>query len=114
MRKNNGFGTTRIIRHKMGDIEVFPVTKEQLDEIEKGSNSDLFLEIALCLISVFASFLCSLLVIDFVSYPNAFNFYLFICIISGLASIIMFVLWWRTRKNKHELINKIRSQAIEE
>ena len=98
----------------MGDIEVFPVTKEQLEEFEKGSNSDLFFEIALCLISVFASFLCSLIVVDFVKHPKTFNFFLTICIISGITSTIMFLLWWRNRKSKHELISKIRSQAIEE
>ena len=114
MRRNNGFGTTRIIRHKMGDIEIFPVTKEQLEQIEKGTNSDLFLEIALCLVSVFASFLCSLIVVDFVKYPTTFTFFLMVCIISGITSIIMFLLWWRNRQSKHELIEKIRSQAIEE
>lgn len=114
MRKNNGFGATRAIHHRMDDIEIFPITKEQLDALERGAVSDLFLEIGLCLVSVFASFLCSLIVLDFTTSPKAFDFFMVICIVSGISSIIMFLLWWRNRKDKNKLITKIKSQKIEE
>lgn len=114
MRKNNGFGTTKAIFHKLDDIEVFPVTNEQLDQLEKGSSSDLFLEIGLCLVSVFASFFCSLVVLEFSNTPKAFVFFLLVCILSGLLSVIMLLLWHRSRKDKSDIITKIRSQAKED
>lgn len=114
MRKNNGFGSTKAIYHQMHDIEIFPVTDDQLDELEKGTNSDLYLEFGLCLISVFASFLCSLLVLDFSSSPKAFQFYSVICVVTGPFAILLLILWWRNRKDTTKLINKIRSQKKEE
>lgn len=114
MRENNGFGATKAIMHKMDDIEVFPVTKDQLDLLENGSNSDLFLEIAICLVSVFASFLCSLISLDFTSNEVAFNVYLVICLVTGPSSVVLFLLWWRNRKHKNTLIQRIKSQEIEE
>lgn len=114
MRNNNGFGTTKAIRHKMDDIEIFPVTKDQLEDLGKGTNSDLFLEIGLCLTSIFGSFLCSLVVLDFVNNSKAFVFFLIVCIVSGVLSIIMLLLWWRNRKDRNKLILKIKSQKIEE
>lgn len=113
-RENNGFGTTKAIHHKLNDIEIFQVTAEQLDEIKKNSSSDLFLEIALCLISIFGSFLCSLLVVDFITYPKAYNTFLIVCCVTGLTSIIMFLLWWRTRQDKTQIIDKIKQQPVEE
>lgn len=114
MRKNNGLGTTRIIHHKMDDIEVFPIRIDQLDLLEKGSNSDLFLEIGLCLVSIFGSFLCSLLVVDFTTNHKAFEFFLIVCIISGIISAVMLILWYRNRNSKSEIIQKIKSQKVEE
>ena len=113
MRKSSGFGMTKTIVHKMDDIEVFPVTKDQLTQLEKGTNADLFLEVGLSLISICGSFLCSFLVIDFTTAPKTYNTFLIICLTSGIASIIMLFLWGRNRKDKNELIKKIKSQEID-
>lgn len=113
MRENNGFGTTKAILHKLDDIEIFPVTADQLDELEKGSNSDLFLDFGIALASIFASFLCSLIVLDFEKSPKAFVFFVIICTVTGILATLMFALWGLNRKNKHQLINKIRKQSVE-
>lgn len=114
MRENNGFGSTKAIYHQLDDIEIFPVTKEQLDGLEKGSASDLFLEFAIGLSSIFASFLCSLIILDFKDNSKAFVVYTIICSISGLASAILFFLWRLFRKERNSIIKKIREQKVAE
>lgn len=112
MRKNNGFGDTKAIIHQMDDINVYPVTDNQLDELEKGSNSDLYLEISLCLVSVFASFLCSLIVLNFNNTPKAYDFYAIVCIVTSIGSLTFLLLWYRNRKSNKNIIKKIRNQKI--
>lgn len=112
MRNNNGFGDTKAIIHQMDDINVYPVRDDQLDELEKGSNSDLYLEISLCLVSVFASFLCSLVVLDFDNTPKAYNFYTIVCIVTTIGALTFLLLWYRNRKSSKSIIRKIRNQRV--
>ena len=114
MRENNGFGSTKAIYHQLDDIEIFPITKDQLDGLEKGSSSDIFLEFAIGLSSIFASFLCSLLVLDFTNHTKAYIIYTIICSLSALAAVILFILWWYFRKEKNDTIKKIRDLKLAE
>ena len=70
-RRNNGFGETEAARHRIEKIDIYEVTKEEIEELCSNSTSDLCLEFAIASVSIFASFLCSLLVADFSSSPMA-------------------------------------------
>lgn len=115
MRKNNGFGDTKAILHQMNDFNVYQVTDSDLEQIESGSNSDLYLEIALCSISVFASFLCTLLTLDFNNNnTKEYPIYVIVTIISAIAAVVFLLLWYRNRRNARSIIDKIKSQKVVE
>lgn len=114
MRKNNGFGDTKAILHQMNDFNVYQVTDSDLEQIESGSNSDLYLEIALCSISVFASFLCTLLTLDFKDNTKEYPIYVIVTIVSAIAAVVFLLLWHRNRRNARSIIDKIKSQKVVE
>ena len=114
MRKNNGFGDTKAILHQMNDFNVYQVTDSDLEQIESGSNSDLYLEIALCSISVFASFLCTLLTLDFKDNTKVYSFYITVAILSAITAVVFLLLWHRNRRNARSIIDKIKSQKVVE
>ena len=113
MRKNNGFGDTKAKRHEIEDIDIYEVLETELDILEKNSVSDLCLEFGIATTSVFFSFLCALLVFDFDKQSlKVYNFFLFTCIISFLASLILLSIWGTTHKNKKEIINKVKARKV--
>lgn len=112
MRKNNGFGTTTIERHYVEKIVLYEITENNLTELEKNSVSDLYLEFGIALISIFVSFLCSFFGIDAKTSPHYYYFAIIVCILSGVISIVLLFLWYRTRKNRKDIFKRIRESPV--
>lgn len=113
-RRNNGFGETEAARHSIEKIDIYEVTKEEIDGLCSNSTSDLCLEFAIASTSVLASFLCSLLVADFSNSPKASTVYFVVTILSAISSLFFFILWWRKRKDKQIVKDKILSRPVME
>lgn len=111
-RDNTGFGSTPIIRHRIEMFETYEVKSEELEDLSKNSNSDLFLEFGIFCGSVFSSFLCSLLVLDFNTSPIAFYSYICICVLSFILFLLFACLWYRMRKKKNDIIKAIKSRKV--
>lgn len=113
MRKNNGFGDTRAKRHEIEDIDIYEVMDSELDILQSASSSDLFLDFGIGLASIFGSFLCALLTLHIEDISNTkFVIFLLICIVSGVATLVLFSLWLFSRKSKAETIAKIKSRKV--
>lgn len=106
-RKSNGFGDTEAIRHPIESIDIYEVTRDEIEQLSKSNISDLFLEFAIALLSICASFFCSMLVADFDTSPRAYICFLLITIITFLGGIICGSIWYRKRKGKDEVVQKI-------
>lgn len=111
-RRNNGFGETEAARHRIEKIDIYEVTKEEINELCSNSTSDLCLEFAIASVSILASFLCSLLVADFSKSPKAFVVYLVVTILTTISSLFFFILWGRKRKNKQSVKDKILKRPV--
>lgn len=111
-RDNSGFGSTPIIRHKIEKFETYEVKSEELDILSKNSTSDLFLEFGIFCGSIFFSFLCSLLVLDFESSPKAFYTYICISILSFILFVLFIIIWYRMRAKRDEIIDTIKSRKV--
>ncbi len=88
-------------------IKVYVVKDSQLNELERGSQADLFLEFAISLLSIFASLFASLLLAD--CEGKVFTAFLSITVITFISGIILLLLWHRQRISKKTIIEEIRS-----
>ena len=113
-RQNNGFGETEAARHSIVKIDIYEVMKDEIDELCSNSTSDLCLEFAIASLSIFASFLCSLLVADFSSSPKASSVFLIVTILSAISFLFFAMLWWRKRKDKQIVKDKILNRPVRE
>ena len=113
-RDNNGFGETKAIRHRIEKIDIYEVTEDELSKLTSNKASDIYLEFAIALVSIFASFLCALLVADFKTYPVAFVVFLLVTIVTGIISLMLFCLWYRFKGKKNDILRKIRERGSAE
>ena len=104
-----GSGEVRVVTHKVEQIDIYEVTENELTQLEKGTDSDLYLQFSIALLSVFAS----LTVCFFTStFENDRVFYGFVCVdaICLIVGLILLILWNRNRKGKSEIIQGIKNR----
>lgn len=107
--KERGTGQVNIMRHEVKEINIFEVTEDELNQLEHGTNSDLFLEFSISLLSVFVSFTISLLTTKIESNTT---FMVFFCVtlISFVLGVLLFVLWFRNKKERKTIIQTVRNR----
>ncbi|HEY5041719.1 MAG TPA: hypothetical protein VIK53_06910 [Verrucomicrobiae bacterium] len=93
----------------LGKITVYPVTEDELHNLEKGSPDSLFLTIGIaCLTTGIGAFL-SLLALDKAS-QKVFLIYLVVAIIGALCGLILLLLWCFYSEDNRGVIKKIRAR----
>lgn len=101
-----------IKRAKCDSLSIYEITEWEL-EIIKRWWSDILLNIWIALISLFASFLVTLLTVDIAS-DRKYNFFLFFCIITLAGGVILMILRRRGRNDFKLTIQKIEKRMKEE
>ncbi|MCK9612346.1 MAG: hypothetical protein PHR81_03180 [Bacteroidales bacterium] len=101
----------KIKRHKFDSLTIYEVSESELEIIEKGSPSSIYLNFAIFLISVAASFLVSLLTSDYTNKQNTFIVFLVITIVGFMIGIFLIILWLRTKNDFDQTIKKIKDRV---
>ncbi|MEX6625286.1 hypothetical protein [Tenacibaculum salmonis] len=101
----------KVKRHKFDSLTIYEVSESELDIIEKGSPSSIYLNFAIFLISVAASFLASLLTNDYTNKQNTFIVFLVITILGFIIGLFLIILWLRTKNDFDEAIKKIKERV---
>ncbi len=101
----------KIKRHKFDSLTIYEVSESELEIIEKGSPSSIYLNFAIFLISVAASFLVSLLTSDYTNKQNTFIVFLVITIVGFIIGIFLIILWLRTKNDFDQTIKKIKDRV---
>ena len=106
---NPDYGETKVFKARLDHVTVYEVSEGELAELERGNNSDLFLEFAIACFSVGLSFGISLLTATL----GNLIFIVFVCVtILGLVlGFLLGVLWYRNRRSKKGIIDNIRERA---
>lgn len=102
-------GEARVVTHKVEQIDIYEVTENELTQLETGTDSDLYLQFSIALLSFFAS----LTLCFFTStFENDKVFYGFICIdaICFIIGVLLLILWNRNRKEKSDIIQEIKNR----
>ncbi|WP_321343438.1 hypothetical protein [uncultured Draconibacterium sp.] len=100
----------KIKRHKFDSLTLFEISEAELEIIEKGSPSSIYLNFSIFLISVAVSFLISILTNDYTDKQNAYIVFLVITIIGFIIGIFLIILWLRTKNDFDETIKKIKQR----
>lgn len=108
-------------RGKFDSLTIYDVTKQELQIIESGSTNSLFLNFAIFLISVSASFFVSIFTVDW--FPKqegvephlvSFIVFLIVAILTLLVGIICIVVWFRSHDSFKDTIKTIKERLKEE
>jgi NADH:ubiquinone oxidoreductase subunit K len=107
--ENSGEKPFKIKRGRVDSLSLFEITEHELNILESGSPSSLFLNFALLLLSTATSFLIALTSTT-ISSDRVFAVFTIIVVIGYIAGIVLFVLWWRNRQSTATIIKRIRQR----
>lgn len=113
-QKSNTTGENafRVIRGRVGSVSLYEITDSELDLLEKGSPSSLFLNFAIFLFSVGMSFLITILSAPIADIKIYVTFLLF-TIIGLLGGAFLFIMWWRMKGEVSDVIKKIKDRIAD-
>ena len=108
-QKKNSGEKPLILRGKVSSVLLYEVTEHELDTLEKGTLTSLFLNFGIALLSISCSFLIALLTTN-IDSDRLFMVFTFIVIVGFISGIILMCVWWRDRQSISELTKKIKSR----
>ena len=101
----------KVKRHKFDSLTIYEISESELEIIENGSPSSIYLNFAIFLLSIASSFLASLLTNDYTDKQNVYIIFLLITIIGFVIGGFLIILWLRTKKDFDQTINKIKERV---
>lgn len=104
--------TSEVITPKTHKVIVYFVNETELNVLERGSTSSLFLTFGLSLFTIFCSFIIVLLSTPIQS-DRVFDIFVIIASVSFTSSIILLVLWRRTADETANIIRCIKERFPE-
>lgn len=108
--QSEGSVQLRILRGPIDSLSLYEITDYELELLEEGSPSSTFLNFAIFFFSIGASFCTTLFTVPIASL-FMFAVFVIVTVIGAFASIVLFVLWRRTRSRTRDLCKKIRARV---
>lgn len=101
--------SVKVRRGKFDSLSLYEVTESELQELECGGQDDVMLNVGIFLLSTAISFLISLLTTKIESLKTYCVFVL-IAIVGFVGSVILLILWNRTRKSRAAIVKRIKDR----
>jgi len=98
---------------KAADLKVHLVSDEELTRLGEGSGQSLFLNFGIACLSNASAFLIALLITK-IDSMKVFCVFVIITALGFLSGIVLFILWWCTRKPISKLVKQIRGRMPSE
>ena len=99
----------KVVRKKVDSVILYEVKENELDKLEKGRQSDIFLNFSIFCYSVMLTCFVSLLTSTF---NNDFSKIAFFCVvvIGAIIGTILLILWWKSKDSVKDIIKIIRAR----
>ena len=108
--KNNiGEKALRVRRGRVDSVDLYEVKEHELEILENGEQTGLYLNFAIFLISLAFSGILTLSTATFAN-TKIENTFLFISILGVLGGLFLLILWWQGRKSIKDVIRKIKDR----
>ena len=111
--EDSGEQSVRIRRGQVDSLRLYEITDYELDTLEQGTSSDLFLNFGIALLSVSSSFFIALLTTEIPSVAISTTF-IAIAAASFGSGTVSLIAWYRHRQSTATLIQKIKSRIPDE
>lgn len=102
--------TLPIHRGRVDSVKIYEVLDTEIDVLENGPIASIWLNFAIGSISIFASFLVSLLTSDYSNKQTTLIVFICVTIIFGIFGLLSFIMWLRNRKDYSRIIQRIKSR----
>jgi hypothetical protein len=93
----------------LGELRLWIISEQELNEAEQGSPSSLYLNFALLLIGSGVSFFVTLLVTEIPSV-RTFTVIVVLTVVFLLVGILLFAIWYRKHRTTRSLAQRIRER----
>ena len=102
-----------IKRGRVDSLSIFEIREDELNTIEKGSTTSLYLNFSIFLLSIAASFLIALLTSDFKDKLLTFTIFCVVTAVGFVIGLILLIMWLREKDDFKEVIKTIRQRIKE-
>lgn len=99
----------RIRRGRVDSVDLYEVKENELEMLENGEPTGIYLNFSIFLLSVAISCILGLCTATFKS-PLIENAFLFVSIIGIIGGVFLGILWWKGRKSIKLIIKKIKNR----
>jgi len=93
----------------LGELRVYQVTEDELNALQRGRPSDLFLNFSLSLLSITVSLFTTFATATF-SADRTFYVFVIISVVSLIAGVVLLILWARYRSDAKEIVGTIKNR----
>lgn len=100
-----------IKRGSLTSLSIYEVTDYELDILESGGPSSLYLNFSIFLISIGVSFFITLMTTE-IPKEKTYNFFLVSTILSLIIGVILLIIWRKSHASTTNLCVKIRGRIV--
>lgn len=106
---NTGQNEVKVVRGRVDSLSLYEVTDNELEILEKGSPSSIYLNFSIFLLSIGIAFLITLLSTNIES-SKVFAVFVIFCSVGIVVGVLLLVLWYRMKNEVSEVIVKIKGR----
>jgi hypothetical protein len=99
----------RVRRGRVESVDLYEIKENELELLEKGAPSGLFLNFAIFLLSLAFCAITALSTATFAN-PSMETLFLIVSVVGVLGGVFLFILWWRTRESIAQVVRDIRGR----
>ncbi|MBC8549966.1 MAG: hypothetical protein H8D23_09970 [Candidatus Brocadiales bacterium] len=99
----------RVRRGRVESVDLYEIKENELELLEKGAPSGLFLNFSVFLLSLAFSTIISLSTATFVN-SSIHTLFVVVSVVGVLGGGFLLILWWRTRESITQVISHIRGR----
>jgi len=100
----------RIRRGRVDSVDLYEIKDSELDLLEKGTPTGLYLNFAIFLVSIAFSALAALFTTTTFKYPIMQTVFVVVMVVGFLMGALLLILWYRGRGDVAEVIEGIRNR----
>ena len=102
-----------IRRAQIAQLTIYEISETELEVLARGSSNPIYLNFAIFLLSVFASFVIALLTTT-INSDRVFTVFVVIAVVGAVLGGLLLILWFKTRKSISELVQTIKDRLLSE
>ncbi len=99
----------RVRRGRVASVDLYEIKDSELDLLEKGAPSMLYLNFSIFLLSISFSAIVSLATAAFSSTKIEMLF-MIVAVVGMIGGLMLLILWWRTRTSVFATVKEIRKR----